>query len=60
MKNNFRHIKLQSKLYIHYNYQMYVDKYGKEVVTPAVRAGTQKSRIKGYRDLEVQEEVEMG
>lgn len=34
--DNLRYIKLKNKLCIYYKYKMYVDKYGREVMMPAI------------------------
>lgn len=49
--DNLTYIKLKNKVYIHYNYKMYVDKCEREVMMPIIWAGTYKPRIKRYRDL---------
>lgn len=34
--DNLRYIQLKNKLCIYYKYKMYVDKYGREVMMPAI------------------------
>lgn len=34
--DNLRYIKLKNKLSTYYKYKMYVDKYGREVMMPAI------------------------
>lgn len=54
MKGKLRYIKLKNKLYIYYNYKIHFRTLGHYLSRET------ESRVKGYRYLDIQEQVEMG